>query len=641
VLPTECVAGDIFQMYRTPQQVGTTDDISGDEEGLVYQQTLSSSDISAKLVTFTDVVTDALIGASLYTNPSQEGIAQANDRPPLCNDLAFYKSAYLFFGNTKTKQRLFFSQVSASNLTGNTLTLSGVTYNFGSTEILTGAGAPQVAVSATGVLAADIDLTARSFVRVINRYAGNTSIYAYYVSGPDDPPGQIQLEERGVGASAFTMQSSNTSIAGSFFPQPPVSPATNTDSTSTNSINKNYIFYSKSQQPEAVPALNYIPVGPANKAILRVQALRDSLIIISEDGVYRLTGESPESFSVVALDRTVYCRAPESVATLANQVFMLSNQGVVAISDTGVQVISRDIEPLILPLLISTNLKTTTVGFSYQSERIYGISLVSSPADSTANQTYIYNVFTKAWTRWRFAVSAAIVEQDTDLLYLAKPEFVNLYKERKAFDVTDYADPESSVTLSNISGSTCTLTISGGAIPSAGWVLAQSGSQLVITAAVSSSVGVYTITTEFPFPSTWTTGDAILYPSIDFEVTWAAWHASQPAMLKHVRQVEFLTDNIGTNNAITQLSGTFVTDLDQAQETVPINSGAYRWGSSQWGNFPFGGQSDTYAYPLWTPKNKGYGRIFNFGVRHNRAFEKITLNGISYTFDMISERTSK
>ncbi len=379
---------------------------------LAYQQTLTAADIVAGFIAVTDSIVDDLLGANLYTNATEQGIAQANAIPPLAKDLALYKSSFMFYANTETKQRLFLTLVGTSALTGKDVTLGGVTYEFGASEIISGAGSPQALVSATGVAATDIDLTARSLVRVINRYASNTSVYAYYLSGPDDLPGQILIEERGLGAAAFTIQAQDAAISAMFFPAPPVGPATSSASTSSNEVYENRLYYSKGDEPEHVPLLNFLPVGPANSPILRIAALRDSLIIIKQEGantstaervgegVYRLNGDNASSFSVTPLDLTVTCKAKSSVVVLQNTVMMLSNQGVVAISDTGVQVISREIEDALKPLLQFSNLDTYTCALGYESERAFLLSIMSSSSDTAPMQTYRYNIFTRAWTRW-------------------------------------------------------------------------------------------------------------------------------------------------------------------------------------------------------------------------------------------------
>jgi len=638
-LPSEVTTSDVIQFYRTTQEAYSSSDTAGDEMGLVYQVNPTSSDISNGYLTFTDSITDALIGATLYTSPSQEGIAQANERPPLCKDLALYKSAYMMYANTSTKQRLYFTLVGTSGLTGNTITLAGTTYNFGASEIISGGGSPQVIVGSSGVAAADIESTARSLVRVINRYASNTSVYAYYLSGADDLPGQILIEERTVGGSAFTVQSSNSAISAMFFPPPPVSPATNTQSTSSNQVQLNGLYYSKSSQPEHVPLLNYIPVGPASKQILGIRALRDSLIIIKEEGVYRLTGETPSSFSVVPLDLTVFCKAPNSIVVLANQVFMLSNQGVVAISDNGVQVVSRDIEPSLLPLITYSNVDDYTYGCAYESERSYLLSTISASGDTAPNQTYVYNIFTKAWTRWSFGFTSAIVEPTTDKLYFTKSGASFVYRERKDFADTDYNDPEYAATIVSISGTSVTFSVSG-VTPLAGWAIKQAGTTILISSISASGSNWIAVMDSTP-PAAWAAGAADLLPYVGYTVKWNAWTGGQPGLLKHVRQAEIFTDNITGNDSATKMVATFSSDLDSNVDSVTISISASSWGVSPWGVFPWGGVSKQYGYPTYVPMNKQYCRLFNLGVTHQAANQKISVTGFSVTFEMISERTSK
>lgn len=720
-LPSEVVAGDIIQTYRTQQVSYSANGVDGtsDEMNLVNQYTLLQSDILTGNISFTDVLIDsiALTNASLYTSPSQEGIGQASARPPLCKDIALYKSNIMFYANTQSKQALNFTLVSSialgtqqqgdvsgssvtvtlsaananikigmkvtdattgsgiaanttvSNIVGTTLTLNqastgtggatdilqfispytmtlaGTTYTFvpgistvSTTATSEDATTGKIGVSTTGVVANDIDTTARSMVRVINRYATNTSVYAYYVSGSQGLPGQIYIEERVVGGSAYTIQVSNAAIAGQFFPLAPVSPATLSASTSSNSVQKNALYFSKIQQPEAVPLLNSVLVGPANTNILRIEALRDSLIIIKEEGIYRLTGETPQSFSVIPLDLTVFCKAVESVATLTNQVFMLANQGVVAISDTGVAVVSRDIEPKILPLLTFSSLATYTFGASYESERSYFLSTMTNSSDTSETQIYVYNVFTKAWTRWTFGMGTAIVESNADFLYFTVPGNLVVYRERKAFTNFDYADPEYSITITSVSGNTVNFSLSG-ASPIAGWVISKGGTNIKILTLTANGSNWTAVMASTP-PAVWTTGSATIFPSIQAVTEWAAWTAGQPGLLKIMRFFKVFTDNIGTNDTISSLIATFRTDLDNTQEQVEIFSSSSGWGSP-WGSFPWGGMSESFNYPLWTPRGKAYFRVLNTGFKHQNAQEKISVSGCGRTFELVSERSNK
>jgi hypothetical protein len=634
-LPSEVTTTDVIQFYRSAQIAGTSSDLAGDEMALVYQVSPTSTDITNKYLSFTDSITDSLRGAALYTNSSQEGIAQGNDRPPLCKDLALYKSNFLFFANTSTKQRLNFSMVGTSGLSGKTLTLGGVSYAFaGAENTATGTAA----VSATGVVATDIDLTARSLCRVINRYASNTTVYAYYVSSSDDLPGKILIEERGVGASAFTLQASDTTIQAMFFPPPPVG-TTNSLSASSNSVQKNGLYFSKTQQPEHVPALNYVLVGPANTEILRIAPLRDSLIIIKEEGVYRLTGDTVQNFSVQPLDLTVYCKSADSVAVLANQIFMLTNQGIVAISDNGVQIVSREIEPEILPLLSYANVDDYTFGVGYESDRTYLLSTVTESDDTAPTQTFVYNIFTRTWTRYTFGFTSAIVEPATDKLFFTKSAVTAVYRERKDFADTDYADPDVSITLASIVGRVVVFTLATDT-PAAGWAISQGSSDIIIDS-VETSGTTHTATLRFTPPATWTTGAATLLPGISMVAVYDTWSGGQPGILKRVRQMSVLTDNIGDNSSNTSLILTFKSGFDGSTDEIALDSSASRWGQSQWGMFDWGGVSDIFAYSTYLPANKQTCRILNPGLKHANANEKVSINGISLTYDFIKEKVSR
>lgn len=703
-LPSECASGDVIQFYRTEQASGVSSDSSGDEMGLVYQYELVSADISAGYVTFTDSVTDTLRGATLYTSPSQEGIGQANDRPPLARDICLYKSNYMLYANTETKQRLSFSLVGASGIgfqttgdthsnttldnianttniavgwkvegtgipanttvsaivgstvtlsqaatataagvtitfiTNKTLILGGTTYSFGSSEISSGAGSPQIQVSVTGVAATDIDLTARSLVRVVNRYASNTTIYAYYLSGPDDFPGQILTEEKGIGASAFTIQTNSSALSTMFFPAPPVSPSTNTKSTSTSSRQKNALYYSKSQQGEHVPILNYLLVGPANEEILRVVALRDSAIIVKENGVYRLTGETPQSFSIVPVDLTLVCKGMDSVCVLSNQVIMLSNQGVVSISEGGAQVISHQIEPELTPLLSVSSISSYTAAVAYESDRSYFISTITESSDTTPNQTLVYNTVTKAWVKHTYAFKAAIVEKTSDKMYFAKPSVATVYVERKDLEDSDFADPETSITITAISGNDVDFTISG-ATPDVGWVILQGTTGIAIES-IATVGGGYRATMIDDIPASWTTGAATIYPSVGAEWEYHAWTASQPEALKQVMAVGVLTDDIDGANSVSSLVATFKSNFDAEIDEVTITQPGLGWGSA-WGSSPWGGAGDSFGYPTYVPRNKQYCNRLYVGVKHVNARERISSTGIAYFFNMSSERMSK
>ncbi len=703
-LPTEAIAGDVVQVYRSEQFSGTSDDISGDEMALVYQYQLIAADISTGSVAFTDSITDALRGATLYTSPSEEGILQANDRPPLSKDMCLYKT-FMMYANTKTKQRLNVTLVgtgtlgysttgdthtnttldnvlnvtnvkigwkvegvgiqagtTVSNIVGSTITLSlaatasatvtinfytnqtitlsGAAYNFGSSEISTGAGSPQVKVAITGVAAVDIDLTARSFEYVVNRYTSNSTIYAYYVSGANETPGKMLFEERGLGAAAFTIQSSISFIQAMFFPYPPVSPLTSTQSTSTQDARKNAVYVAKTQQNEHVPATNYLPVGPSNKEILRIVALRDSTIVIKEEGAYRISGDTFSNMVVTPIDLTVFCKAADSVAVLANQVFMLSNQGVVLISESGAQVISRDIEPSILPIISSSYISTSSFGVGYESERSYFLSTLSNSTDVAATQTLVYNVFTRTWVRHTYAFVTAIIEPSTDKLYFGKASDATVYAERKDFSNTDYADPEHAITITALTSPNIVDFTIGGATPDVGWIISLSDTDIAIDT-IENISGSYRATLVADYPTSWVAGAAVIYPGVGMDIEFHSWTGQQNAdLLKQVRAIGILTDDMPGNNYVSTLIASFRTNFDPEEEDVEITQPGQGWGGA-WGSSPWGGSGDSNGYPTYVPRNKQYCTRMNVGVKHKVAREHLVITGIAYSFEQAGDKIGR
>jgi len=215
-----------------------------------------------------------------------------------------------------------------------------------------------------------------------------------------------------------------------------------TSVSSDNSVNQNRIYFSKLYQPEAVPLVNYIDIGPKDKAIQRIMALRDSLIVLKEDGIYIISGPSAPDFSVRLVDNSALILAPDTAVNLNNLIYVLSTQGVVTASETGVGVISRNIENKIQEVANSKfNYKLTSWGVASESDRCYIIWLPAQIPNVVANQAYRYNTFTRTWTRWTKAANCGVVNPIDDKIYLGDASGRHyVLKERKNFERQDYAD---------------------------------------------------------------------------------------------------------------------------------------------------------------------------------------------------------
>lgn len=584
-IPSTITTAHFFQVYRSPLATSSgtlslSDVAPSDELQLVYEDNPTSAQITAKSITYHDIVPETFRegGLPLYTNAtSGEGIAQSNEVPPLAKDVTLYKNC-TFYANTQSKHSKTLSLLSALSLAGQTLTITqGATVNtytfvtntaqvvsiaciagsaftasgtadyfdiysttnattyrvwfsvgtvtaplstgvtliqctilntdtstlvagklrdalntvsdffassatstvtvtnqslgyanapvshvanvsFTLTVSTAGAGEDpvnkKIGVSTAATPGQEVDETARSICRVLNENAAEV-LYAYYTSGVNDVPGQMHFEARSLGASAFYI----TSSYGADFN--PTLPASGQTVASDNQVVPNRIFYSKVQQPEAVPTVNYQDVGPKNKAVLRILPLRDSVFILSEAGVYRLAGDTPQTFQISLFDNTTRITAPDSAVVLNNQIFLLSDQGVVTISDTGINVISRPIEDKVLPVSLFGNFASNTFAVSYGTDRAYLLWTVANSNDSTATQCFRYNTFTQTWSRWPIAKTCGVVPLETNILYLGAGDVNSIERERKSFSRYDHADRQYSLSVSSVSSASVNLVTIG------------------------------------------------------------------------------------------------------------------------------------------------------------------------------------
>jgi len=658
------------QIYRTSQSA-TSAVVPSEDLQLVDQFNLTTAMITAGKIlnpdgttnSYYDDIDDTFRSGYLYTNPnSGDGILQANESPPFAKDVASFKGS-TFYANTKSKYTQSLQLISVTGFTSGTSYLEVstgrryiATTTLPESENGPAKTTPSTATTwdygtadasgyfyfylqnASGSVSVNIAQTARSVCKAVNRDA-SSNVYAYYVSSAEDIPGQMLLVSKAF--SVFTVVT-NTDAVGELF-SPSLSQTTAT--TATQDVFLNGLYYSKTSQPEAVPILNRTLVGDRTKPILRVVPLRDSLIIIKEDGVYRLTGDSPNSFSVTPLDTTVVCKAVNSISTLNNQIFMISNQGVVAISDTNANVVSRDIEQLFNNVIGKSYFDTQTHACSYESERLYLLSTVS-PNASVADTVYVYNAVNNSWVTWDTTFDDGFVFTSDDKLYLFNSANGEITKERKNKDKLDYCDRSFSLVVGSVLSATTTELSVTGAIPEVGDVVVIDDLINRITG-ISTATGtpVYTFASPVTFTAART---GLLYSFIPVTIK------TTPMTLGDVsRWKQFSELQIHTRNAsLTSVDLQFITNASSASATTswsPLitNTG---WGYNQWGGFPWGLEEgltqaletqSAMVVRVLVPREAQRSTWCQVRLEHNVAAEAMLLQAISWTTRPFGNRVSR
>lgn len=600
-----------------------------DNMQLVYEANPSSGDISAASVTVIDSVPESLKGADLYTNATQDGILQQNSRPPYCLDMALFQTC-TFYANTQTNQQLFLTILavggSSGIQSGDVITIAGVTYTGGSSENV---GTRTFQLVTGGSPAQNINDTSLSLIRVINQSSSTTAIYAFYVSSSSSLPGQLLIQARNVGASVFSVIASAHGSAYN-----PALPTSGTTVSSTNTANLNGLMYSKAGEPEAVPTLNIFYIGSASQPIRRIIPARNSLFILKDDGVFRCTGTAG-NFAIDTLDTTVIILAPESAVSLNNTIYFLSTQGVVSISDNGGQVMSRPIENQLTALegASLSALKEYTFGCSYESERQYNLWTISTSADTSGTQNFIYNYMTKTWTRSTRQQSHGMVLRSDNKMYCLNTNSNQISQERKSFDYTDYTDESYPVTISAIGGSGAALTLTDASFVVPGDLIYQSDSVNSIAASINYATNVVTMETVV---SGWADGDADLLKSIPCLIEWLPNVANNAGYLKQYREVAVIFKQNGFSNA----NLNFYSEISGSIDSVPFSGSASgNWGTFSWGDgAPWGGTSRSKAFRTYVPLEKQRCDLLSVQFQCQNAWATFLVEGISTIFHQIGER---
>lgn len=385
----------------------------------------------------------------------------------------------------------------------------------------------KILLSSEASVAIAVDETARSLVKVINQNP-NESVYAFYISGPQDVPGQIFLEARSLNDPKFYILANNGNTGSSFNPDiSPLSSPTitaigtgtalvttsaahglvngnqivicNSDSTpsidgvyeitrvnatqftvpvtvtvagtsavyqliadaesSDNEEKINRVYYSKYQQPEAVPLVNYFDIGATDKAILRIFPLRDSLFVFKEDGVYRISGNFAP-FDVTLFDSSCILIAPDTVDVSNNQVYAWTTQGIQVVNESGSTVISKPINTDLQLISTYDNFKSASWGFGYESDSSYTVYTPLANEDEVGTIGYRYGITTNTWTTMDRSATCGIVFSKVDRQFLGAGDANSLEEERKSYSRYDYTDREltSTISASSYSGVEIKLT---------------------------------------------------------------------------------------------------------------------------------------------------------------------------------------
>lgn len=604
-IPASITEAHFYQIYRSKPSV--SDDATPDDElQLVFEKHPSGAEITAGVVSLTDVTPEEQKGAFLYTNPSQEGALQANTPPPLSGDVVEFKQ-HLFYANLTHLQRVSLTMIENATI-GDIISIDGVDYTAAAVESI---AADEFEVGAT---VAD---TLDSLIRVVNRSASTLSVYVYSL-GPSD----ILIEARTFAEPLFIVDCDNPDLFNLTVP-------TNSDPDRR----QNGIAISKFQEGDAVPLLNRLYAGSADREVLRVLATRDVLFALKKDGIHRITGFSLADFTLEPHDLTFEIVAPDAAVSFDSFVVAYSTEGPIKITPSGVERIGDPIKETLLQISQFDDFSDLAWAAAYNSDDKYLLGVPDDNADPEVTQIFVFNGLTNSWTRWIIDARHALVNPRNDRLYMIRASDDQITEERKAFDITDYADDEFDVTIDTFTSTTVTLL----AVP-AGVVVGMTLSQDTNDAVITEINGLVLTVTPSDLP--WTAAAAKIFTPILNRLFWIEDAAGNPGMLKRFNEMTLLFRDARFEEIDVLASTNFSSGLD----IVTLEA----QGMGEWGEFSWPDEGDETEWgggiggfqPIRTffPRDAVFGHWMTLGVELEQAFNAFSLVGASVVYTDVNTK---
>lgn len=500
---------------------------------------------------------------------------------------------------------------------------------------------------------------AQNLCRAINLNY-NSFMYANYNSGFEQFPGEILIQSKEF-IDPIYVRYSVLPDSQPFLQNIPDSFGSGIQYYSDNDIKPHYVCPAKLGEPEAVPILHFIPVGSSSAEIVGQAGTRDSWIVLKEDGVFRIRGDSYETMIVEPIDLTVkFQKGINSVlGTINNTIIAFCDQGVVQITDTSMQLISRRIEDVIQPLIGKDISRTFMYG--HEVDRLFYVCTENINAGQT-RKTWVYNVLNKTWTELERDFDHISIDATKSLMGLtidvgnAK---YRIWRQRRTNSRIDYCgewlqgiiETDSVLYPDKMKGD-FQITLGNDVIPGEGDVI-LSGNVFNRIIEVSEDGGVYTLT--FAQPVSWAVDvehEVVLYKAYESLMKFAPFHAGMVGRMKHFAQLQIHLRQQVITDLIIDFAGAYYNGSDSVdwQALNLSTQGAQGWGFSPWGQFPWGlsvtanllaGTEAAAIIRTYVPRLAARNTWIAPRLKHACAGQPMFIQALNYSIHSQRERVSK
>ena len=483
--------------------------------------------------------------------------------------------------------------------------------------------------------------TAIGIVKAVNR--STAPIAANYISSVTDVPGKMRFTSLVFGHQ-LKVRTPTVGIQDNFFPVLTTNFADAAVVKSSSDTEENAVFVSKIGEPWAVPVLNKVYAGSKNQPGQRVVALRNSVIILKEDGVFKVTGDTPINFSVTLIDNTVRIASKRSAATTANQVYFLASEGVCAATDSSVQILSRRIENRLENVVGLSNIDDQTAAVAYDTDRTYRICTIA-PNETSASIVYLHNSINDTWTESDILFTGGAVGPGNVLFLISGNKIL---KERKKQNRIDYCGQNVAVTVISVASNKLSAVISMTGSPVVGDIIEKTNIFSRINAVTAAGANW---TVGFAYPTNLVAADSkFLYRSYQSQWIMAPYHAGAVGREKIFSQMQIHCRTPSLTRLLcdftNQSFGGDATTEWKAEDVKPTEG----WGLVPWGLFSWGLEDgirnvyNTVPAPivrLYVPLFQARSTYIRAVLTHKEAGESIDAQAIAWVVRGYNERVTK
>lgn len=597
------------------------------------------TDITNKSMNFIDQTPEGVLNDPLYTNPATgEGSLQTNFRPPLYRDITSWNQR-TWFSNTTQIQSIELQMLGIGTpggiQDGDTLIIGTDTYTFTTGDSID--FDVHIYTDVNNTPTTNIRLTTAALIQRIN--AVSASFYAYSNSDQLQGPGKILITAQTMDGTSFEVLASRPTSW---------TPALNTDPTGPNSTDNrqvNSLFYSKLDEPEAVPIVNELEIGSKNWPIRRIIPLRNALLVFKEgDGVFAVTG-SGDQFTVTSV-ATPNIIAPDAAALFADKAWVYTDQGFLSMNEQGNYVVqSRPIEVQLemLRAISPQDTKIYSHCVAYESERQIVLWVPTAVTGSVTHRPMLgfsYNLATNTWTNYNKTITSGVISKTENLLYLANPETFQensqlqgaVTRERKDYEFTDYSDESITDTIIAADPDGFSFEIANQSILLS--LEVGDGIYQLQTNAYSTDFPVSTLITKIdvsnnliyaqePWP--WNLSEVQFFKAYSVEIQFNPVSTQSPTSNKTMSRMTWVFKPEEFN--VWHFYTTFLTEQSQAQEAILGQSLAFGWGP--FGSTPFGDPSVQVLDYNPVPINTTKAAQFFLGCRTHEAWLRLKIQGLT------------